>query len=652
MDKESKLVDIVIRALPDRIKEDIESQNYSIYEYDCSEENESTKDSVISSEILPKAPIVFSSMAPEDIDDLARDLERMVKSAEKYAILLFPFDEYSISLFPEVIDDQYQISFFKIIHCDSGESCQAGDQILLVYQKKSADSCLKMSEIYDNQIKRMLRDDQGNRRIIDEISTSLIEYEQIVKQITEDDDRLRNRVEWVSKSAPYKFAHGAVEMKHIIFGTKDEKQRGMRWLLKDKSIDTGFNYFRDICNQEQEINNDLNNLNKNLESDSVKQYIIDFIFNHRDADFFYIYPSTIDWNVPLFQRPQQMAMALSQMNIPVFYLTWNIFDKIEKTTLIDENILLVKAEDIDEVKKRINIISDVLKAYNKEYVLDLYSTGVCYDLSFIDAVKSDNGKILYEYIDVITGEIGGIEIPEGFKEMHRTFCQDDNVYIIATADKLYDEVLSLRKTEKNTLCSGNGVDVNHFQSTNSEGVPDNLKHIVTSGKPVIGYFGALANWFDYDLVVEAAKARPDYYFLLIGPEYGDVTSKINKLKKYSNIIVPGGLDYNVLPSVAQHFTVATIPFLLNDITEATSPIKLFEYMSMGKPVVSTAMKECFKIPEIKIANNANEFIEALDEAVTIMNGPDRKKYEQKMVAIAEENSWQAKAKELVELVKA
>ena len=154
------------------------------------------------------------------------------------------------------------------------------------------------------------------------------------------------------------------------------------------------------------------------------------------------------------------------------------------------------------------------------------------------------------------------------------------------------------------------------------------------------------------MVVEAAKARPDYYFLLIGPEYGDVTSKINKLKKYSNIIVPGGLDYNVLPSVAQHFTVATIPFLLNDITEATSPIKLFEYMSMGKPVVSTAMKECFKIPEIKIANNANEFIEALDEAVTIMNGPDRKKYEQKMVAIAEENSWQAKAKELVELVKA
>ena len=87
--------------------------------------------------------------------------------------------------------------------------------------------------------------------------------------------------------------------------------------------------------------------------------------------------------------------------------------------------------------------------------------------------------------------------------------------------------------------------------------------------------------------------------------------------------------------------------MINEITESTSPIKLFEYMAMGKPVVTTPMRECFKYSVVRIGRTTEEYVLCLDEAVKETKDPECAK---RMMKIADENSWLIKAQEITKLL--
>ncbi|MGZ9233956.1 MAG: hypothetical protein ACXW4E_00390, partial [Anaerolineales bacterium] len=95
----------------------------------------------------------------------------------------------------------------------------------------------------------------------------------------------------------------------------------------------------------------------------------------------------------------------------------------------------------------------------------------------------------------------------------------------------------------------------------------------------------------------------------------------------------------------RYFSVATIPFLVNNITVATSPIKLFEYMAGGKPIVTTDMPECRKYPGIFVAKNSKEFIDHLEYALTLVNDPV---YLQQLYQAAQANTWEARVNQIVD----
>src|SRR5207253_9623223 len=114
-----------------------------------------------------------------------------------------------------------------------------------------------------------------------------------------------------------------------------------------------------------------------------------------------------------------------------------------------------------------------------------------------------------------------------------------------------------------------------------------LARLLNSGRPLAGYFGALASWFDYALLDEVARRRPDWNFLLIGPNY-DGSLDDQALLRRANVHWVGRQPYELLPGYLRAMDCALIPFLLNDITMATSPLKLYEYLAAGKPVITTA----------------------------------------------------------------
>ncbi len=173
----------------------------------------------------------------------------------------------------------------------------------------------------------------------------------------------------------------------------------------------------------------------------------------------------------------------------------------------------------------------------------------------------------------------------------------------------------------------NGVDYTFFAGAASQ------SRLARIPKPIVGYFGAIADWIDLDLIYEVATRRPQYSFILIGHVFG---RDVKALQSLPNVHLLGNQPYDSIPSYLREFDACTIPFLLNNVTAATDPVKLYEYLSLGKPVVATAMGEIRAYSElIYFANGAEEFARRLDQCLQ-ESGEERRN---RRIEFAKQNTW-------------
>lgn len=368
-----------------------------------------------------------------------------------------------------------------------------------------------------------------------------------------------------------------------------------------------------------------------------------------DYDRIIIWRSSFGWNVPLFQRPQHIDRNFANNNCLVFYEVTTVTDKVKHFREINPNLYLINFNNT-AMKK---LLFSELKKIDKPKYIQFYSTDCTISLQTLKNYIKNGFKIIYEYIDDLSPLlIGTKELPVNLKEKYNYMLQDtENIFVVVTADEIEKDVISKRGTEK-LVFSCNGVDYQHFNKIDKNFIFDkNYLNILSSKKPIIGYYGALASWFDYELVKYLALKRPEYNIVLLGIKYDDSFDKAG-LNKYSNIYFLGSKDYSVLPNYASNFNVCTIPFLINNITQATSPLKLFEYMALGKPIVTTAMKECKKYESVFIANNKDEFVKLVDNAIKISQDPNNHKdYFSLLNKEALENTWEAKSLAIINLLK-
>jgi hypothetical protein len=105
--------------------------------------------------------------------------------------------------------------------------------------------------------------------------------------------------------------------------------------------------------------------------------------------------------------------------------------------------------------------------------------------------------------------------------------------------------------------------------------------------------------------------------------------------------------YQKLPSYLARFTTATIPFVVNRITEATSPLKLFEYFAGGRPVISTPLPECAAFDEVLIVRSPHEFSAALDTARARAADPA---FVERVRAIGRDNAWPMRVRTITQAI--
>lgn len=352
------------------------------------------------------------------------------------------------------------------------------------------------------------------------------------------------------------------------------------------------------------------------------------------------------WNVGLFQRPQHIAMNMSKNNVLYFYDASNDYDKVKTIKKQMENLYLINTSN----ELFFNILLKEIKKIKKPKYLHIYSTEMALNLKQMLKIKKMGFNILYEYIDDLSPQISGTkQLPKNILDKYN-YCLKDisDTAVVVTADNLENDVLKFRKKDQ-YVYSCNGVEYEHFQvKKDSSLTNDRMKDILKEKKPIIGYYGALASWFDYEMIKYLAKKRPNYNIVLIGVKYDDYYDKHN-LEEFSNIHYLGTIDYKDLPYYAIYFDVCTIPFLINDITQATSPLKLFEYMALKKPIVTTAMHECLKYKSVFIAHDNEEYVNLIDTCLH-MTEKNSKDYFQILNNEALDNTWSKKAKLILDFL--
>lgn len=221
-----------------------------------------------------------------------------------------------------------------------------------------------------------------------------------------------------------------------------------------------------------------------------------------------------------------------------------------------------------------------------------------------------------------------------FKGAFSNILQFENE-LLQKADSCFavsDELVKTRKTWAGiSYYLSQGAEIKHFTQVHKE-IPDLVKNLK---KPVIGYFGIIAPlWTDINLIIRAAKEYPEYEFLIIGRVEMDI-SGFNQVK---NIRYIGEVPYSNLTKYAQVFDVGIIPYENNQLTRSGNPIKLYEYLAMGIPVVSIDVTEVRKFGDLVfVANNEDEFVQLIKTAVEDCTPERNQARKQKAL----EYSWEA-----------
>ncbi|WP_274650662.1 glycosyltransferase [Paenibacillus humicola] len=323
-------------------------------------------------------------------------------------------------------------------------------------------------------------------------------------------------------------------------------------------------------------------------------------------DLTIVYPPAIDYQF-MHQRPQQMMKALAQAGANVVFINpadlfpqetpvYHPFPELPNFTVIHRSVdfkPLVKGKLV------------FWCAVNQGWFIDCY----------------DHDLAIFDSCDLAAGEFSawsGI-IPVMEKKTQLTFASSGAIFREHTSRGVPTVLLS------------NGADFDHFKPAAGR-LPRPADLPDTGGRPLVGYYGAIYTWLDAEMVYRIADCFP---VVLIGSN-----QLYNRSIEHPNVTLLGMKPYRELPAYLSWFDAALIPFLLTEMIAGCDPVKFYEYISAGKPVVASNMQELGKFRNLVYfadAGNAAETVAKAIEENHEMKVRMRQRY-------AFKNSWTSRAK--------
>lgn len=250
---------------------------------------------------------------------------------------------------------------------------------------------------------------------------------------------------------------------------------------------------------------------------------------------------------------------------------------------------------------------------------------------------------VYDITDDWTKFSGNQNQLDRVQSQDHKLCVEANQVIVCSV-QLFEDKRNLVKLSRLHLIP-NGVHVDHYKLVSDRSKP---LHLVSQNwkKPVFGYTGTIhGDRVDIELVSRIAKTNSHATIAMVGPNMLDAEDRL-ALARYSNIIFTGPQPYAELPAIMRAFDVCVVPHVVTSFTESLNPIKLWEYLAAGKPIVSTNVAGFRDFPElVSVSNSFDDFLINLD--VALNEEPSLASARQ---AVAQQHSWNKRIDQVVQIL--
>jgi len=324
--------------------------------------------------------------------------------------------------------------------------------------------------------------------------------------------------------------------------------------------------------------------------------------------------SVIDWRYRI-QRPQHLARGFAERGHRVFYVSTAFVNTrhpgFELEQMDDQGRLynvrlhlsgrpLVYAASPrrDDSCRLLTSIASLLEWTGSHEVISVVQHPYWYPV----VRRSRNSRLVYDCLDHHEG-FGNTG--DQITSLERSLLKEAEL-VVTTSQFLHD----MASRYNNRVCLiRNAAEFDFFSTAPSSTYKD------PQGRKIIGYYGAIAEWMDFELLEKIARHFDDTLLLLVGAD--DTGTARRRLAHLNNVIFTGEVRYEELPHYLYGMDVCLLPFKITPLTLATNPLKVYEYLSAGKPVVSVNLPELEQFGSLVLtAESHEEYLRQLKNALT------------------------------------
>jgi GT2 family glycosyltransferase len=320
----------------------------------------------------------------------------------------------------------------------------------------------------------------------------------------------------------------------------------------------------------------------------------------------------IDWHFR-YQRPQHIASALARKGHRVFYVSNNFIDSREPGVAVEP---LNTQGRLFQVRLHVAGAPAIYFHQPDRHALEAISASLAELLDWTQSRRcislvqhpywrqpSRMPPNVVQVYDCMDHHAGFDNTGDQVIAAETALIADADL-VVVSSQWLHDE---LSGKARNIQMVRNAADYAFFSRA-----PERVRGDAR-GRRVVGYYGAIAEWFDIALVRAVAQALPQTLIRLVG---NDTAGAQAALADLGNVELTGEVPYTDLPQWLYGFDVCLLPFRVTPLTEATNPVKVYEYLSAGKPVVSVDLPELRQFGgQVSVAGDPAAFIAAVSAAL-------------------------------------
>lgn len=320
----------------------------------------------------------------------------------------------------------------------------------------------------------------------------------------------------------------------------------------------------------------------------------------------------IDWSYRI-QRPQHLARGFAERGHRVFYIS----PSFVKTTrpgfelesmdsagriynirihLGGRPMVYAAPPNFDDMQQLKASVATLLEWTESHGIVSIVQHPYWYEL----VRKLPDSRLIYDCID---HHDGFVNTGEGIADLELAMLK--NAELVVTTSLVLHDIAAAHNT--NVVMVRNAAEYDFFSTP-----PQSIYRDV-HGRKVIGYYGAIAEWIDVELLARVAQEFPDCLLLLVGAAERGVHLQLADLP---NVVFTGEVKYAELPHYLYGMNVCMLPFRIVPLTLATNPVKVYEYLSAGKLVVAVKLPEMSQFESVvAVADGHDQFIAKLGDAL-------------------------------------